>query len=239
MFPLMIIGVLTGLFFILIGWLLPKYPNLISGYNTLSASQKKQIDVKSLSKMMQIHMIYMGILTAAGSITFSLLKMPIAVSFTLLLVPIAGVILMVLKAQKYSKLKSKASPWVIGFTILILIGVLSLLFYGMKPATISFDKNQLTISGMYGVTIERALIENVQLLDTIPEIKMRTNGFAMGSVRKGWFRLEGWGRCKLIIHGNKAPYIFIEDSNGGITLFKYLDTEKTKEAYDEIVLQLQ
>ncbi|MEO0340296.1 MAG: DUF3784 domain-containing protein [Bacteroidota bacterium] len=55
-----------GLFIIAIGFLVKKYPNLIAGYNTLSAERKKQVDIEGLSTWMKNSFITMGILTIIG-----------------------------------------------------------------------------------------------------------------------------------------------------------------------------
>jgi tRNA 2-selenouridine synthase SelU len=39
----------TGLFLIIIGFAIVKYPTLIAGYNTMSEERKKKVDVDGLS----------------------------------------------------------------------------------------------------------------------------------------------------------------------------------------------
>ena len=42
--------IIAAVLFVL-GMLVRKYPNLIAGYNTMTAEQKKNVDVKGLSKL--------------------------------------------------------------------------------------------------------------------------------------------------------------------------------------------
>lgn len=54
---------LTGIILIISGILVKKYPNLIAGYNTLSAEEKKKIDIKRLSNFMHNSLIIIGALS--------------------------------------------------------------------------------------------------------------------------------------------------------------------------------
>lgn len=239
MLPIIIIGIITGLLFIGIGWVLPSNPNLISGYNTLPKKEKQKVDIKALSKTMQLHMFWMGILMIAGTTIFSLLKMQLAASLTLFIVPVAGSILMFVKSQKKYPFKSKGGRWGIGITAVTLISVIILLLYGMQTARMQFLQDQIVLSGMYGISIDKTAIKEFQLIDTIPAIVIRTNGFAMGKVRKGWFRLEDWGQCRLFLHGYEPPYILIEDFSGNKVLYNLEDSMQTSNLYIQLKDQIQ
>lgn len=239
MLPIIIIGIITGLLFIGIGWILPSNPNLISGYNTLPKKDKQKVDVQALSKMMQLHMLWMGIVMIAGTTIFALLKLQLAASLTLLVVPVAGSILMYGKSQKKYPLKSKGGRWGIGITIVALLSVLVLLLFGMQTSRMQFHQDQIVLSGMYGISIEKTAIREFQLIDTIPAIKIRTNGFAMGKVRKGWFRLDDWGQCRLFLHGYEPPYILIEDYSGNKVLYNLEDSMQTSALYNQLKDQIQ
>ncbi|WP_452219762.1 DUF3784 domain-containing protein [Lacinutrix salivirga] len=52
----------TSFILILCGFLVEKYPNLIAGYNTLSDSKKKKINVKALSLFLKKVLIGLGLL---------------------------------------------------------------------------------------------------------------------------------------------------------------------------------
>lgn len=239
MLSMMIIGIITGLLFIGIGWILPSNPNLISGYNTLPKKERQQVDVKALSKMMQVHMLWMGILLIAGTAIFSLLEMQLAASLTLLFVPLVGSILMFVKSQKKYPIKSKAGHWGIAVVAIALLGVSGMLFFGMQTANMQFYQNQLIVDGMYGIKIEKHDIKAFELIDSMPAIKIRMNGFALGKVRKGWFTIEDWGRCRIFLHGYASPYIMIDDYSGNKMIYNLGDSLQTKELYEQLKKQLQ
>ncbi len=59
--------IFIGLFLIIIGFLVSRYPNLIAGYNSLSKEEKEKVDIDRLSNRMKITFIIMGILVATTS----------------------------------------------------------------------------------------------------------------------------------------------------------------------------
>lgn len=90
---------------VLLGILVRFFPNLIVGYNTMSAEQKKNVDVKGLSRFMCSSLAAIGI----GWIALGMLagnldgeKWTLAVNF--LWLP-AGCIFILVKAQKYDRNK--------------------------------------------------------------------------------------------------------------------------------------
>ena len=92
-----------SVFLIAIGALCRKYPDLIAGYNTMSADKKKNVDGKGLGKHMGNAMGWTAI---ACLVCFYLLKLLDADEKVQFLVPYNGVLILCLviasvKAQKY------------------------------------------------------------------------------------------------------------------------------------------
>lgn len=58
-----------GLFLVAPGFLVRRYPILISGYNTMSAKEKENVDIKGLSAFMCRCLVVMGV-TLSGSYYF-------------------------------------------------------------------------------------------------------------------------------------------------------------------------
>lgn len=56
-----IVNLITGVFLIILGLLVKKYPALIAGYNTMSDKEKALTDIDGLSSMIRAGCIIMGI----------------------------------------------------------------------------------------------------------------------------------------------------------------------------------
>ena len=90
--------IIAAVLFVL-GMLVRKYPNLIAGYNTMTAEQKKNVDVKGLSNfMIAVLMIVSYFVMVARSVN----EKAVSVVSTML-IPIIGSIYMVVKAQRYDR----------------------------------------------------------------------------------------------------------------------------------------
>jgi len=215
---------------------------LISGYNTMSAEKKQKVDVAGLGKLM-------------GNMCFALAAI-FFVGFALLFLeqPLAGlvflgasvpvIIYVLIAAQKYDgntrresgQMKTGAKV-AVGAIILFLLLILGFAGYmiaqGMKPASITWENDTLTIAGSYGLAIPRAEIKRADLIDALPEIQRRTNGSAVGDRLRGHFQLKDIGAVLLFVDRSKPPFLMIETNTARIYL--NLETpEKTRQLFAEL-----
>ena len=86
------------------------------------------------------------------------------------------------------------------------------LFWGMTPGDIESKDGNLKISGIYGESIPHSEIKSVELIYTKPQIKRRTNGYALGSIKKGYFA-NSQEKFKLFIDQPELPWILITKQN--------------------------
>lgn len=234
---------------IIIGFLI-KYKKaywLISGYNTMSAEKKKNVDTEALGGFVgNICFILAGIVLTAtvlltmgqgalGGIIFALI-FPVAI-YTLI------------HAQKFDgnnfnsegkmKTGSKAIVgWIIAVLVIITIGVGVMMVQSGKTAEYTLDNGILTISGMYGQEIDLSKVSSLDMKDTIPEVLARTNGSALGSMLKGNFKLEYLGQAKLFIDQSESPFIFIY-TDGTTIIINCGQGEETKVFYEKLKTEWQ
>lgn len=216
---------------------------LISGYNTMSAEKKKNVDIERLGKFTaNICFIIAGLISTAELLIF-IGKAPISMIAFVLIIPI--IIYTLIKAQKYDgntrdkngKMKKGTKALIggiIGFLILIAIGVGILLHFSSQPAVYTLENGILKISGMYGQEVLVYEIKELELKDFIPEVLMKTNGSALGTMLKGYFKVKDIGEAKLFVDISKKPYIYIKSSNSKLIILNCEESEKTLELYDEL-----
>ncbi|MEL3971922.1 PH domain-containing protein [Rossellomorea oryzaecorticis] len=93
-------------------------------------------------------------------------------------------------------------------------------------------KDSFEITGMYGDKWKIEDIEEVTLLDEMPEVTWKINGYGLSTTAKGVFKVKEYGRSLLFIK-KESPYIYIKVGdqhvfiNGG-------SPEETKEWYEEL-----
>jgi hypothetical protein len=94
--------------------------------------------------------------------------------------------------------------WYLALILVVLLIFLPalLIIKGSKPSGIRLSDRSFTIDGMYGLTVNYSNIRIIDTVASLPRIKMRTNGFASGSILKGNFRMSDKTKAKLFVNTN-------------------------------------
>ena len=90
-----------GLFLIGMGVLVYKYPNLISGFNTLTPEQKEKVNVKGLKSFMRMVFIFMGVLIPIDFYILRVMGYPMIADYISFLIIIIGTIYMTVSAGSF------------------------------------------------------------------------------------------------------------------------------------------
>ena len=112
-----------------------------------------------------------------------------------------------------------------------------MLFFSSRDTKISVLAEGLEIDGIYGDLYDWVGMNNMQLLQDLPEIEARTNGAAIGSKLKGNFRTREYGAVKLFLDADITPFIYLERGNA-IIIFNLADEKSTKKAFEKINTQM-
>jgi hypothetical protein len=222
--------------FLLIGILVHalKMDFLISGYNTMSKEQKDKVDIRKVGKAMGIYgyinaivFAVMGILRFMNvnvQMTYGLIFMAISTAY---LIKFIGRYDQNEKSAKSAKYSSLA-------TVAVIAVVAVMMFISSRPVSTVSGEDGFTIKGMYGDTYSWSEMENLKLLDQMPEVGMRTNGAAIGTRLTGHFNLKDSGSAKLFVNTGKPPFIYFE-SKGKIIIWNGKDADETQTVYQEIL----
>lgn len=89
-------------------------------------------------------------------------------------------------------------------------GISALLFTGARQPDVTFGDSAMEISGMYGETIPYSDIRSMKLLDDLPEVRYKENGFGFADYAKGRFSVEGHGSSLLFVDTKQSPVLLIE-----------------------------
>lgn len=123
--------------------------------------------------------------------------------------------------------------WVVGLSVALLIFAVALI-PNYRETKVNFDGDGFTIKGMYGLTIPFSEIEQVDLVQDIPGIARRTNGYAFGKTRIGNFKLSDGNPAKLFVKKGVAPYVLIK-SRGRVPVYlNYEDGQQTMDLYNKL-----
>lgn len=216
-----------GLLFMAIGFMVTeknaKY--LLAGYNTMKEEDRKKVDIKGYLQYFKKFHIYLGVSFTVLGVILAYFVSENAGGIFLAVYPILAYIYFFLTSSKYAKELSKKGNK-IGVAVLIgsLILVIGLLVYGFKENKIFINDDHITIEGFYGEMLSEAEIQRIELVDQLPEITLRTNGFALGSIRKGYFKTKGGDSVKLILNSDHKPIILLIKTDGKKIYYSAKDT---------------
>lgn len=207
---------------ILLGWVLLIY----GGLTFLIVKKKDYTFISGFSnrpKEEQERLIQSGFIEALGKLlvmtfflfvityVFWLLSVPhsLEIGFSVFTVALLGGMMWIQRFEV--KKKRKKMFWITGsISIGTLLFIVGLNLVGMQENDVRVDETTLTVTGMYGVEWELADIQSVELLEELPEVIMRTNGFSLANYLKGRFRLEKpYGGGLLFIQKKSPPYMYV------------------------------
>lgn len=206
-----------SLLFVAIGFIVTernaKY--LLSGYNTMNKEDRKKVDIKTYIPYFKNFHIFLGLsfLIFGSFLTYFISEN--ASGIFIAVYPISAYIYFIITSSKYSEgLSEKRNK--VGVIILLgtLFFVVGLLGYGFKENKIIFDSDSISFKGSYGETLTKVEIQSIELVSELPEISIRTNGFALGTINKGYFRTKNGEIVKLILNSDKKPMILFTKTNG-------------------------
>jgi Domain of unknown function (DUF3784) len=200
--------------FTLLGWAIryKKVYELISGYAARSEEEKEELIRNGYPQKNGSLLL----LTALGM----LLLLPLAlthfrftmeVQFGFMLIFLMGGMIYLSKYEVPRK--RRRSYWISSIlmaAVFALIGGITFIGYQKNELIVSKDSFQIT--GMYGDTWEKDKIETVELLDEMPEVTWKINGFGLSTKANGVFKVKGYGRSLLFIE-KESPYIYVKVKN--------------------------
>ena len=232
------VHLIMGLLFIGLGFLVKAYPGLIAGYNTLSPEKKKNVDIDGLSRYIRNGLIIMDMVVMAGYLLFRWAGWTLMANMVILIVTLVGSAILMMTANRFNHNRDKhgiSHYLILGIILFLLAGIF---LFGFMTTKTHFEGATIRFTGMYATEMKVSEIKKVELADTIPAILMRTNGFSLGPVYKGNFRLDEFGKCRLYINAGKGKYVIITDVEGFRTILRYkrdLDSRRIFERISELL----
>jgi hypothetical protein len=180
----------------------------------MSEEERKKVDIKSYIPYFRKFHIILGISFFVLGFGINLINKNAAGIF-LAVYPILAYIYFAIISSKFSGgLKTKSNK--IGIFVLAgaLIFVIGLIAYGFKENKILFDSQKIELQGTYGEILLTDQIKSIEIENELPNITLKTNGFALGEIRKGYFKTENGEIVKLILNSTQKPYILFTKSDG-------------------------
>lgn len=199
-----------SLFFGLVGYAIT--PNnakyLLLGYNTMSKEQREEFQLEAFLRLFKKFHLILGtsILVLGFAILYGINET--AFGLFISIYPILAYLYLVSVSSKFYKSKSN-SYTKLGVVILVisLVFVIGVMSFGLKESKIQIVDSTLVIEGMYGEKLPFETIASAQLINELPEISYKSNGFALGETRKGYFKLANGEQVKLFTSDEEGQLV--------------------------------
>lgn len=232
---LIIIQLFSIVLLSLLGYLIVKKEDysLISGFSSKTVEEQQMLIKNGYPQAVGKSMWYSSIILLIGLVLY-LLNIPymIEISWIVMILFLFAYLLYIQKLDTSKNRKTNTLLLVITMvtTFFIIAGVF---YIGFQQNHVTISEEQFQVSGFYGVTWELDALTAIELVDEIPDIEMRTNGFAMGNRLKGNFRLEKLGNGKLFLYDNHPPYLYIKKGEDYLFI-NSKNVEETVQWYEQL-----
>lgn|GEM_PF-458350 len=207
---------------------------MLSGYNMMSEENRKKVDIHNLVPYIRKFHLFLGISLIAIGVNLTWLFGTLAATLFLAFYPVLAYLHFTIATRKFYPTFHRKWHWV---TIVLLVAVLAFLGYlfyaALREDRIIIANNTLVVEGQYGDEIALQDIRSVSLVDTLPSIAGKNDGFDLGTVMKGNFRTSDGRQVKLIFNAVRTPCIRIELASGE-TIYYTSKKVETETIYDQI-----
>ena len=238
----MLIWILLAVFMVLLGLVVHKkrWYFLISGYNMMSKKEQAQVNIEGLAKslgwmcyILAALFIGMGLL-----IEFEQWNLLWVITIAIIFVPLCFVFYSRRFYPKGMKRTGTGSPKMkrisMVVTVVTLIGAGIIVYFSIQPTKFNVDSEQFTISGMYGDEISWEQISNIQLVNELPKIAIRSNGASFGSIQKGNFKFKNGEKAKLFVD-RSVPAFITFTWNGELYYLNKSTVEETEKLFEDMM----
>lgn len=185
----------------------------LSGYNTMSEEEREQFDLNSYISYFRNFHIFLGIsLFVIGSAIFYFVNSDWSGIF-MGTYPILAYIYFIWKGRQFSKVndkkQTKKTTVALSFLFVVFIAIGAMFFYSLQDNQIEISDTTIRITGAYGMDLKTNEIQSIELVNSLPEISTKTNGFALQTIKKGYFKTKNGENVKLLINSAEQPIISI------------------------------
>ncbi|WP_411954293.1 DUF3784 domain-containing protein [Alkalibacillus sp. S2W] len=182
---------------------------LINGFANRSKEEQQQLIQNGYTDAIKRYLLHTFIILLATFIVgFLPIPYGMEIGFSILLLySLVGIVWI----QRYEiESKRKRGYWITGsIAVVLIVGITGLTIWAFQPNQVTITDTQFNVSGLYGVEWSQSDIEEVQLLEEMPDVLIRTNGFAIQNLAKGHFRVDQYGSARLFLRGDHEPILYI------------------------------
>ncbi|MCM4150401.1 DUF3784 domain-containing protein [Arenibacter sp. N53] len=207
----------TGLLFIAMAFLVTKNnaKYLLSGYNSMNEVEREKVDLRSYIPYFKKFHLFLGSSFILLGLLLHFVIGETASGIFMGVYPILAYVYFMWGSSKYwqgsSNKWNKIGIYVLVSTLILVVGLFAM---GFKENHIIISSNSIQFQGSYGESLGPSEIKSVSLVNELPKITSKSNGFAIGNIRKGYFNTSAGEKVKLILNSDSKAYLLITKATG-------------------------
>ncbi len=212
---MIIVSVLLAFIFIGIGFLITEKnaKHLLSGYNTMADEDRKNFNLTDYLKFFKKFHLFLGTsLLIISLILFYFVDADYSGIFVGVY-PVAAYIYFIWKGKRFNNMKNEQTKSSFIFALVIMVavfvGIVAMFAYSLQDNPIEIRAEIIKIGGDYGIDLPIKDIKSIELVNELPEMTSKINGFALQNIEKGLFRTNNGEQIKLLINSQNKPFILI------------------------------
>jgi len=232
------IGILS-LLFICIGFVINTNNAcfLLSGYNILSEAEQKNFNLIAYVAYFRRFHVFLGVSLFIVGVVLYYYVDPSWSGVFMTTYPLFAYMCFMWQSNAYwtqlSVKQKRTSTAIILLLAVIFIGVLTMFYYTLADNKLLIEANKITITGNYGMEVNRADILSIKLVNELPEIINKQDGFALENIQKGTFKTADGKLVKLYINSINTPIICITTQTHE-TIYYTSKNESSQVIYTEL-----
>lgn len=212
---MIIVSVLLAFIFIGIGFLITEKnaKHLLSGYNTMSDEDRKNFNLTDYLKFFKKFHVFLGTsLLIISLILFYFVDDDYSGVFVGVY-PAAAYIYFIWKGKRFNNMKDEQTKGSFIFALVIMVAVfvaiVAMFAYSLQDNPVEIRAEVIKIGGDYGIDLPIKDLKSIELVNELPEMTSKINGFALQNIEKGLFRTSTDEKVKLLINSQNKPFILI------------------------------
>lgn len=207
--------------------------SLLSGYYSYSEEEKMELEKNGYFGYMGRFILWVDILFI---VLFPLAIFPVPYGMEIFLIVF---LLYIMIGSLYGIKKEpvrtrKRNGIILTVTYTLVLGGIGFLFYYSNQGTvITVTESKISIEGMYDDTFRYNDIEEVTLIEDIPDNLIKSNGYASSTRLLGSFRSKKYGPSRYFVFKEYPPYIALKTKDKYVFINSRNQAE-TEKWYKEI-----
>jgi hypothetical protein len=191
---------------------------ILSGYNTMSEAQRANFDIDGYLKFFKRFHIILGISLLVGTSSISLMSNNWA-SLFMTTFPLIAYAYLMIQGQSFTKATDRKhlTTYLTGGLLLLIAAFIGFQqLRDFQSSELILSKENIEIKGAYGMTIQRQDVLACRLVNELPPISYKQNGFAAGDYAKGRFKLKNGTVVKMFVNKKGPEFLLLNTAHGDI-----------------------